>query len=742
MNSEALGRTTSFFQLMREPGFRIEIPKIQRDYAQGRASAENLRLNFLKTIKRHLDEERHLNLDFVYGSIQDDRFIPIDGQQRLTTLFLLHWYLGWYTGRTAQFKGYLIAESEESELQSVSRFTYETRVSSRDFCNQLLSSSFEPEPDTGVSILIRDQSWYYLHWDHDPNIEGMLNTLDSIEEVFDDAPKYYDLLLAESGLLTFQYIQLDDFGLSDQLYIKMNSRGKPLTDFENLKANVEELFKSENAALTTWFSNKIDKQWTDLFWGFRKQEKKVYQIDDLMMTFIRNCMVNIAAEHKGKEVTRELRDTGISFDFYLLQSLGCVETEILKAVFELLDCQVDDQGQFQSFLSDTNILDESELFKQFIFDDLNYRRRIQYAALVKFLQEYDDTEGLSDWMRLIRNLTEGTEFDTIDEYINGIRTLSNLLPHAKDIIDHIKDLKVGDFVGFSNTQAEEEIFKAQLIAADQSLWESRVKEIENHPYLRGSVLFVFLWTGLLKKNENKYQTNIDHTLVDQFDDYVNKLRLILTEGGVKWFKRNVLRRALLSIDDYTLPKGRNWSFVVDGFDRDISWRRLLGSDHGYGIKTLLEKIDTSSIELSLERLVESFQEKDDWRYYFIKYPEMMEVTGRDLFFRYNADDEIYMLSKTQMNGKHHEYYSFALCNALKKLDFEVQYETAAIEELATKYIRSINGVDTYIYYWPISGSGKDESGFWVEEDGDPFRIGNMEETLTWVQAKFDMNKNG
>ncbi len=35
---------------------------------------------------------------FVYGSVEgigETRFLPLDGQQRLTTLFLLHWYLAW-----------------------------------------------------------------------------------------------------------------------------------------------------------------------------------------------------------------------------------------------------------------------------------------------------------------------------------------------------------------------------------------------------------------------------------------------------------------------------------------------------------------------------------------------------------------------------------------------------------------------------------------------------------------------
>ena len=43
----------------------IIIPKLQRDYAQGRKGKESLRENFLSSIKRALDSDKQLKLDFV-----------------------------------------------------------------------------------------------------------------------------------------------------------------------------------------------------------------------------------------------------------------------------------------------------------------------------------------------------------------------------------------------------------------------------------------------------------------------------------------------------------------------------------------------------------------------------------------------------------------------------------------------------------------------------------------------------
>ena len=72
----------------------IEIPLIQRDYAQGRdmPKVNYIRTRFVGALREALINDEPITLDFVYGEIDNNRtLIPLDGQQRLTTLFLLHW---------------------------------------------------------------------------------------------------------------------------------------------------------------------------------------------------------------------------------------------------------------------------------------------------------------------------------------------------------------------------------------------------------------------------------------------------------------------------------------------------------------------------------------------------------------------------------------------------------------------------------------------------------------------------
>ena len=90
-NETHQGEVYSFWKLLENQ--KIEIPIIQRDYAQGReGDKKKLRRDFLEALFKAIDEGNPIRLDFIYGSNIGEAFQPLDGQQRLTTLFLLHWY--------------------------------------------------------------------------------------------------------------------------------------------------------------------------------------------------------------------------------------------------------------------------------------------------------------------------------------------------------------------------------------------------------------------------------------------------------------------------------------------------------------------------------------------------------------------------------------------------------------------------------------------------------------------------
>jgi uncharacterized protein with ParB-like and HNH nuclease domain len=163
MKNEKMKTKYTFWELL--SNYKIEIPKIQRDYAQGRKEPEIINIVdiFLEDIKNSIIDSKELNLDFVYGKVEDSILIPLDGQQRLTTLFLIHWYI-------ALKEGNLTNEVKNT----LSKFTYETRVSSEDFCKNLISENIDYNSINGkISDVITDSKWYFLSWELDPTVSAM-----------------------------------------------------------------------------------------------------------------------------------------------------------------------------------------------------------------------------------------------------------------------------------------------------------------------------------------------------------------------------------------------------------------------------------------------------------------------------------------------------------------------------------------------------------------------------------------
>lgn len=307
--------TTTFWNFLEN--YSIEIPIIQRDYAQGREKKESLRKKFLTDLKEALNKSKEMKLDFVYGSTENGKLYPLDGQQRLTTLWLLHWYIALRAGKLKEAAAHLM------------KFSYETRVSSREFCKALCNpDNFgNYHYDKDVIDFITNQTWFYSAWKQDPTIQSMLRMLggsknniskdDGIEVLFGCDNQncvlcsvlynecifdyYFDLLIGQDCPIVFYYLP-KDFGNSDDLYIKMNARGEQLTAFENLKAAIDKILpkidklesfkglndanlKEKNTFDEQW-KYCIDRQWTDIFWKYKEN----YLSDPPFLRFIANML--------------------------------------------------------------------------------------------------------------------------------------------------------------------------------------------------------------------------------------------------------------------------------------------------------------------------------------------------------------------------------------------------------------------------------------------------------------------
>lgn len=249
------------------------VPTIQRDYAQGRDKGSNkdlckdVRTGLIESLYDALINDEFLLLDYIYGTNDSNVFYPIDGQQRLTTLFLLHWYIG---------KKERINETEASEFDLLRRFSYEIRDTSKEFCKSLIDIDVIFDKDT-ISNQIKDSSKYHDVYGFDPTVSSMLIVIDTIHNQFKEVnmPLWDRLKKIE-----FWCLSLEHFGLTDDLFVKMNARGKRLSRFDVFKSDLEsKIEKIEHKDGETW-KREIDNAYLDAYWkmfGFELSERNLFR---------------------------------------------------------------------------------------------------------------------------------------------------------------------------------------------------------------------------------------------------------------------------------------------------------------------------------------------------------------------------------------------------------------------------------------------------------------------------------
>lgn len=618
---------------------KISIPIIQRDYAQGRKDAATIRDKFLDEIFNRLNKEENLFLDFIYGSIEDDKFIPIDGQQRLTTLFLLHLYF---------------AKKESKDCEYLKGFTYETRSSSREFCEKLVDAVIDFSKDE-ISADIKNYSWFMPFWENDPTVKSMLVMIDAIHDKFKNST-FYDRL----ENIKFSFLELKEFGLTDDLYIKMNARGKPLSEFENFKAEFEKELSQEIKA-------KLDNEWLNLFWGLKDSDKKgidLSSVDKRYMAFFDGVALNFAIFKQGIKDVEEAKNFK-TLDFFLNNK------ETIEYIIKILDelCKVPNRELLKNF-TDTS-------------KDITYETRAKFFALSMFLINFGAQKLGGDFYKEYERITSNVARDF---NIDSILKLRQVFEFINEICETCKNEDIFKLLeGFNDEQPKsfktiefykwQEKKKLKLMQSD-TRWIDAINEAEKHCYLGSNLTF------LIDFAEND---------VEKFKEYYKKFDEIFKED-----KENFLfQRALLAKGNYLVGCGHGQygeyfsfcNFNNNPRDKDDNWRSVFfNKEKGQILKELFED------KRNLEKIIDDFN-IIDWRYYFIKYPQILKYCIN--FFIQKNGEMIRVLTKTVTRSYHVEYYTYALFIMLKE-----KYPDLSDEKLRYEWVKAC----TEIPYVLIGGN--------------------------------------
>jgi|LSQX01.1.fsa_nt_gb hypothetical protein len=633
MDTKPISKLYTFWEFISSN--KIEIPIIQRDYAQGRKEETEVRENFLNALFKAISDNKLLNLDFIYGSFLDGSFQPIDGQQRLTTLFLLNWY--------AAKKDNLLTDDVKSIL---SKFRYVTRVSTRDFCNYLVNKQIDYDFQHGEDSIIKsikDSFWYFMSWDNDPSISAMLKTINDIHIKFRGINNLFEKLTSANCPITYYCIELKDFGLTDDLYIKMNARGKLLTSYENFKASFQKYINEnkwdDNKPITDIFTFKCDTKWTDFFWKFRTNNL----IDSALMAFVYTVLMvrislkgteNISASDRNDLlVGLQQKTLKIKVDYfteddyrYLCRCLDVYSKASPYVLYYTLPLIV-----WQHIPSD------SKYSIEYIIRNLettSYTQKVLFYAQTEYLinnREFSE-EYFNDWMRVIRNIVcrgdvqQGGNRQTIirspETFAGVINLISEIKEGSKNIYEFLRRTPIKS--SFAREQMIEEREKAQIIIKHPE-YKQIIFDAEDSELCKGRIEFLLYCS-------NYYDTKVlDSNLMEQ----LTYVLLLYLNGEIS----NIIRRCLLTIAD---EEGNHnyyeywWSYsYVIGADKRCLIEKFSELEYyiyevktaGNKYKDYLKKLLFELINKTPQDIIDNFQRPENmpnWKYRLIKEKRLLD----------------------------------------------------------------------------------------------------------------------
>lgn len=687
------------------------VPTIQRDYAQGRDKGSNkslceeVRTGLIESLQDALIKNENLLLDYIYGTNDSNVFYPIDGQQRLTTLYLLHWYIG----KKEEVNKKVDADGK-SEFDLLRRFSYEIRDTSKEFCKSLIDIDVDFTEDS-ISSQIKDSSRYHDAYGFDPTVSSMLTVIDAIHARF----KAIELpLWKRLKKIEFWCLSLENFGLTDDLFVKMNARGKRLSRFDVFKSDLESRIERIGHKDSEKWKTEIDNTYLDLFWNkfeFELSERNLFRT---ILFYVKGL---ISAEHTSArhEDSWEIDESSVNYYDVIKQ----IETipETLTRICHLLS----NFKAWEDSVEDTGL---------FIKPGVNEQSNIFGYNKVKVF-------GILHWFSFDYGMSADNNFEEfkriLDNYVFSLRQ-PNIRPTKRFYSSSIDNSNVGRsfrflvdvITGYSRTES---FYNYVLVSGFEELDYEKEKlrysvlpdiiSLEGVPFLKRNISN-FFFGGLLYLTANEIQT------IASDEGLINKtLRIIFSYAKEIYgkFQDLLMDKTLImsghkqlyynDANDQATAYMHKLSFnATDGDTLAFGDRTLtaIGSDIyadisdcvKQSVKELSTKLHLKHLSLpdAIEQLLQEriascdFSDSANVKWYIVKYEEFFySKTGTTLSVlrrkNYGGidDDNVYDMQCLSddndfNNKKHYHPFYLALSNQLNqriKISSPLKYTGVQIE---------------------------------------------------------------
>ena len=641
---------------------RIIIPDLQRDYCWGdenntKSTGEKGELvsDFVNNLLTQFndyktkDDKERLNLGLFYGYEVPANHIQLcDGQQRLTTLYLL---LGMINKKTIEhkddtqltegkFRRYLISDFEYKHDDKEPYLNYAIRESSLYFLSDLVCKFFIGNKTDVENI--KSEDWYFDYYNLDPSIQSMLKALAKIEKLFgEDSNSSLDFLEFGDWLInkvTFLYFDMENRKNGEETFVVINTTGESLSSTQNLKPLV---LQEKNATFdNTCFINDeigIYKCWEEIetwFWRQRKGDNDT--ADAGFAEFLRWISI---IEQVDKDAPEEEKTDSIKKHIQLvLQGKHC-DFPYKEIPFE----KIYKYWKALVWLEDKSNLSFAENYlSPSVNKDVNNRNAIGQAdcfvllPVLKFV--YLNITKIDTDTTIQRNARRIYEFfHNLIRIDNVQKSVNTLFGDTIEIINLIFG-KNGDLVDLIDPNVDVSTISKQILTYEE---KKKLEILRNNTKDRENIEEAFwnaqehnIWSGeILPMIE--WATDDAGFDLDKFNKYAEKFAEVF-DG-----ERNAIdytRRALLTRGLKDFPR-----FFRSNTNKCFGWEwndwQVLINENKDKFKCFFDELLTGK---TLQNMIDGYTADEFYR--FVKYPELLAYCEQKNIRKWDAS---YRLVKKQ-----------------------------------------------------------------------------------------------
>lgn len=531
---------------------KIVMPDLQRDYCWG--GKDNLVYDFVNNIKNHYNEfnslisesnekcdncelykskiieDGKLTMGLVYGYYETYRpYLQLcDGQQRLTTLFLLIGLINRRCG-TNPFQHLLISDFELNDDKEPN-LLYSIRDSSLYFLSDLVSDFFlknvsESGDFKKPSDVIKQCDWWFADYEMDPTIKSMLSAMDTIDELLpDNLDQLQSFGEYIQNQLLFIFYDMGDRQNGEETFVIINTTGEPLTATENLKPLIVTKDDSEYQTV-----GERSEKWEEIenwFWKNRADDDDT--ADNGMYEFLR-LVAGVYSKDKDSQPNSDYYQL-LQQDRFIFPYADIELNKIFKLYEAIKDIKTNSNPLFERLCPLLSIplkKTKYELNEYFIIlPVLYYKLRFKDASLLQIKRVY-------------------SFFNNLKLYTD-IRVDNNNLVHALHAIDKLPNidicslLNVKDEINTTYILTPEEEMRLRILRNAGDKRENIEDSFENfsaHKIINGRISYILQWSGGEDNFDftefTKYRDIFEETFKGECDSEIDNVRRALITRHLK-----------------------------------------------------------------------------------------------------------------------------------------------------------------------------------------------------------------